>query len=307
MLSLFNRLASPANPQAFWIGIAFIVIGNFFFALNDTMGKILVGTFAVSQVLAIRSIGAFLVLGPMLWAGHGAARIDRPWLQLVRVGVATGDTALFYAAVAYLPLADVFTFYMAGPIYVAAMSSLLPDGKVGLQRWLAILVGFAGVVIALGPSFAEFSPGILFALAGSFCYAGALMMNKVLVKTSDTTLATLQTLGALIGGGVFALFQWTAPQPVDLAMLLLLGVVACLAHLMISRSVKLTPVSVLAPFQYSLLLWGIGFGFIVFGDRPDDRMLLGAAIIAAAGLFLLYGESRSRGRLRAEVVMKDFP
>lgn len=307
MLPLFNRLISPANAHAFWIGVAFMVLGNFFFALNDTMGKILVGTFAVSQVLAIRSIGAFLVLGPMLWAGRGTGQIRRPWLQLVRNGVATGDTALFYAAVAHLPLADVFTFYMAGPIYVAAMSSVMPGGAVGWRRWLVILAGFGGVVIALGPSFTVYSPGILYALVGSFCYAGALMMNKVLVKTSDTALATLQALGALIGGGAFAFFQWTPPGAVDIGLLLLLGIVACLAHLLISRAVKLTPVSVLAPFQYSLLLWGIGFGILVFGDVPNERILLGAAIIATAGLFLLYSESRARGRLRADAVMKDFP
>ncbi|WP_421699078.1 DMT family transporter [Ancylobacter sp.] len=307
MLSLFNRLISPTNAHAFWIGILFMVLGNFLFALNDTMGKILVGTFAVSQVLAIRSVGAFLVLGPMLWAGRSIGRVDRPWLQLVRVGVATGDTALFYAAVAYLPLAEVFTFYMAGPIYVAAMSSFLPGGGVGWRRWLAILAGFGGVVIALGPSVAVYSPGILYALAGSFCYAGALMMNKVLVKTSDTSLATLQALGALIGGGMFAIFQWTPPSAMDIGLLLLLGVVACLAHLMISRSVKLTPVSVLAPFQYSLLLWGVGFGLVVFGDVPNERTLLGAAIITMAGLFLLYSESRSRRRMRVDALIKDFP
>lgn len=307
MLPLFNRLISPANAHAFWIGIAFMVLGNFFFALNDTMGKILLGTFAVSQMLAIRSIGAFLVLGPMLSAGHGSWRIDRPWVQLFRVLVTTADSALFYAAVAYLPLADVITFYMAGPIYVAAMSWFLPDGAVGWRRWLAILGGFAGVVIALGPSFAVFSPAILYALAGSFCYAGSLMLNKVLVKTGDTMLATLQTIGALVGGGAVAVFQWTPPDLVDIVMLLLLGIVACLANLLMSRSVKLAPVSVLAPFQYSLLLWGIGFGIVVFGDIPNDRILLGAAIIITAGLFLLYSESRARGRMRADAVLKDYP
>lgn len=307
MPSLFRRLISPAHAQAFWIGIAFMVMGNFFFALNDTMGKILLGTFAVSQMLAIRSVGAFFVLGPMLYARRGDWRIERPWLQLLRVAVVTADSALFYAAVAYLPLADVFTFFMAGPIYVAAMSCFLPDGKVGWQRWLAILAGFIGVVMALGPSFTEFSPGVLYALGGSFCYAGSLMMNKVLVKTSDTMLGTLQALGALIGCGAIAVFQWTPPGLVDFGMLLLLGVVACLAHLLISRSVKLAPVSVLAPFQYTLLLWGIAFGFMVFGDVPDDRVLIGAAVIMTAGLFLLYSESRERGRLRADAVLKDFP
>lgn len=307
MPSLFQRLISPANAHAFWIGIIFMVTGNFLFALNDTIGKILLGTFAVSQMLAIRSVGAFLVLGPLLHASRGTWRIERPWLQLLRVAITTGDAALFFVALVDLPLADVFTFYMAGPIYVAALSCLLPGGSVGWQRWLAILAGFAGVVIALGPSFTSFSPAVLYALAGSLCYAGSLMMNKVLAKTSDTLLGTLQALGALIGAGALAIFQWTPPGPLDFGLLLLLGIVACLAHLLISRAAKLTPVSVLAPFQYTLLLWGIALGFLVFGDVPNERILLGAGTIMAAGLFLLYSESRARERLRADAILKDFP
>jgi len=310
MLALFNRLISPANAHAFWIGIAFMVLGNLFFALNDTLGKIMLGTFAVGQLLAIRSAGAFIVLGPMLYAtGKGRPpRIDRPWLQALRVVLTTADSGLFYAAVAYLPLADVITFYMAGPIYVAAMSYFLPGERIGWRRWLAILGGFVGVVIALGPSFADFSLATVYALVGSVSYAGSLMMNKVLSKTSDTLLGTLQALAALIVGGVLALSSWAPPSLLDFGLLLLLGVVSCTAHLLITRSVKLAPVSVLAPFQYTLLLWGILFGILVFGDVPSREILIGSAIIVAAGLFLLYSERRPRGRAAAAgTVMSDFP
>ena len=310
MLALFNRLINPAHANAFWIGIALMVLGNLFFALNDTLGKVLLGTFAVGQLLAIRSAGAFLVLGPMLFAASGTRpwRIDRPWLQALRVVLTTADSGLFYAAVAYLPLADVITFYMAGPIYVAAMSYFLPNERIGWQRWLAILGGFVGVVIALGPSFAHVSLETIYALVGGFAYAGSLMMNKVLSKTSDTVLGTLQALGALAVGSGFALYSWTAPSPLDFVLLLLLGVIACLAHLFVTRSVKLAPVSVLAPFQYTLLLWGIIFGIIVFGDVPSREILIGAGIIVLAGLFLLYSERRTReGPASADSVMKDFP
>ena len=128
--------------------------GDFMFALNDAMGKWLVTSFSVGQVVLIRSVGAFIVLGPMIarQGVRGLFGIERPWLQFWRVVFATADTGLFYAAVVYLPLADVMTFYMAGPIYVAALSHLLLGEKVGWRRWLAILIGFGGVVIALRPS-----------------------------------------------------------------------------------------------------------------------------------------------------------
>ncbi|TGV64670.1 EamA/RhaT family transporter, partial [Mesorhizobium sp. M00.F.Ca.ET.158.01.1.1] len=102
----------------------------------------------------IRSLGAFIVLGPMI-ANQGAGRLfqmERPGLQILRVVATTLDTALFYAAVVYLPLADVMSFYMAGPIYVAALSHFLLGEKVGWRRWVAILLGFCGVVIMLKPS-----------------------------------------------------------------------------------------------------------------------------------------------------------
>ncbi|TIL79732.1 MAG: DMT family transporter, partial [Mesorhizobium sp.] len=130
-------------------GILLMLAGDFLFALNDAMGKWLVASFSVGQVVLIRSIGAFFVLGPMI-ARQGAARLfrmERLELQVLRVVMTTLDTALFYAAVVYLPLADVMSFYMAGPIYVAALSHLLLGEKVGWRRWMAILVGFCGVLI----------------------------------------------------------------------------------------------------------------------------------------------------------------
>ncbi|RVC07242.1 DMT family transporter, partial [Mesorhizobium sp. M7A.F.Ca.CA.002.15.2.1] len=130
-------------------GILLMLAGDFLFALNDAMGKWLVASFSVGQVVLIRSIGAFFVLGPMI-ANQGPAklfRMERLELQLLRVVMTTLDTALFYAAVVYLPLADVMSFYMAGPIYVAALSHLLLGEKVGWRRWMAILLGFCGVLI----------------------------------------------------------------------------------------------------------------------------------------------------------------
>ncbi|RVA71550.1 DMT family transporter, partial [Mesorhizobium sp. M7A.F.Ca.CA.001.11.2.1] len=178
-------------------GILLMLAGDFLFALNDAMGKWLVASFSVGQVVLIRSIGAFFVLGPMI-ANQGPAklfRMERLELQLLRVVMTTLDTALFYAAVVYLPLADVMSFYMAGPIYVAALSHLLLGEKVGWRRWMAILLGFCGVLIMLKPSSAAFSLSSGFALVGSIAFAFAIILNRRLRGTSDTNLVTWQTIG----------------------------------------------------------------------------------------------------------------
>src|SRR5215468_4087180 len=166
--------------------------GDFLFALNDAMGKWLVASFSVGQVVLVRSIGAFIVLGPLIarQSLRELLRPEQPILQLLRVVFATADTMMFYAAVVYLPLADVMTFYMAGPIYVAALSHLLLGEKVGWRRWVAILVGFGGVVIALRPSSASLSLASLFALVGSLSFAMAIILNRRLRATSDRTLVT---------------------------------------------------------------------------------------------------------------------
>jgi S-adenosylmethionine uptake transporter len=185
-----------------------MLVGDFMFALNDAMGKWLVASFSVGQVLLVRSLGAFFVLGPMLSRQPVAAlyRVEKPQWQLARVILATADTGLFYAAVAYLPLADVMTFYMAGPIYVAALSHFLLGERIGWRRWLAVLIGFIGVVIALRPSSAMLSWPSMFGLVGSISFSLTLVLGRVLRSTPDATLVTLQTLGCLaVGSGAGAL------------------------------------------------------------------------------------------------------
>lgn len=272
------------------LGVILMLVGDFMFALNDAMGKWLVASFSVGQVLLIRSLGAFLILGPLLLRQGKVALFsaERPGLQAMRALCATVDTGLFYAAVATMPLADVMTFYMAGPIYVAAISHVFLGEKVGWRRWVAIVVGFLGVVVALQPSSASLSLASLFAFVGSIAFAMTLVLARTLRKTSDATLVGWQTLAALIAGAVLSVTTWVTPSAFDLGALLLLGIVSCSAHLMITRSLKLAPASTLAPLQYTLLLWAAIFGLVFFGNLPTPQVLVGAVIIIVAGLFLFH-------------------
>lgn len=282
--------AYAVGGNAILAGILLMLVGDLMFALNDAMGKWLVASFSVGQVLLLRSLGAFLVLGPMLARSSTTAllKVEKPGLQFARVLMATGDTGLFYAAVVYLPLADVMTFYMAGPIYVAAISHFFLGERIGWRRWLAVLIGFVGVIIALRPSEAMLSWPSVFALIGSLSFALSLVLGRVLRSTPDVTLVTWQTLGALVAGIFFSVGNWSPFTGSELFALLLLGVVSCSAHLLITRSLKLAPASVLAPLQYTLLLWAIVFGWAFFGDFPDNQTLAGAAIIVIAGMFIFH-------------------
>ncbi|WP_281024659.1 DMT family transporter [Rhizobium jaguaris] len=288
------------------IGVLLMLLGDFLFSLNDAMGKWLVASFPVGQVLVVRSLGSFLILVPLIarQGSHTLFHIERVPLQILRVVLTTADVGLFYASVAYLPLADVMTFYMAGPIYVAALSHFFLGETIGWRRWLAVVVGFIGVVIALRPSTAMLSWPSIFALVGSLAFALTLVLGRRLRLTSDVTLVTWQTVAALITGLVLSIGNWRSPSALDFTAMLTLGVVAGSAHMMITRSLKLAPASLLAPLQYSLLVWAIALGFLFFGDLPDSQILIGSAVIVIAGLFIFHRKNLT-GDIPKETIPPD--
>ena len=273
-----------------------MLAGIFFFALNDAMGKWLIATFSVGQLLLVRSAAALVLLGPFIkregWRVF--AKAPRPFLQYVlRPVFATLEVACFYWALADMSLADVMTFYLAGPIYVTAMSPFLLGERVGWRRWLAVLAGFAGVMIALGPSAGALTPAALIAIAGSFLFSVLMVCTRLVRGTSDIVLVTTQTVGALIFGAVAAPFTWVALNARDTLLLVLLGVTAMVAHMCINRALKLAQASIVVPYQYTTIFWAILLGYIFFGDIPRIAMLAGAAIIIAAGIYIFVRERKA--------------
>jgi drug/metabolite transporter (DMT)-like permease len=278
------------------MGILIMLFGMLLFSLNDAMGKWLVATYSVGQVLLIRSAFALVILLPFIWkAGLGTVvSAERPWLQFARVVFSTVEVFCFYFAVIYLPLADVMTYWLAAPIYVAALSPFLLKEKVGPVRWAAIALGFIGVLIALTPS-GEVEPmAIAVAIIGTLAFAMMVVTGRTLRGTPDKTLVFYQIIGALVAGIVLAPFGWVTPTAPDFALLGALGVVAMVAHICVNRAVKLADAAIVAPFQYTLLPWAIILGWMFFGDLPRPLMLLGAAIIVLSGLIIYVRDTRAK-------------
>lgn len=276
------------RPSAPTLGLLLMLTGMFLFALNDAVGKWLVASYGVGQVLLIRSIAALIILAPFLWAFGPARlfRIERPRLQALRVVFSSVEVFCFYLAVRDLPLADVMTWWLAAPIYVAALSPLLLGERVGLWRWGAVLMGFLGVIIALGPSGAVSPVATIAAIIGTFCFALMMITGRTLRGTPDTALVFWQLVGAAVAGAVAAPIGWAAPAPIDWTLLGLLGVVAMLAHLSVNRALKMADATLIAPLQYTLLIWAMILGWMFFGDIPRPAMLLGAIFIVGSGLAL---------------------
>jgi drug/metabolite transporter (DMT)-like permease len=200
-----------------------------------------------------------------------------------------------------MPLADVMTFYLAGPIYVTAISPWLLGEHVGWRQWLAVIAGFVGVLIALDPSASSFTPAAVVAIAGSFSFSLLMVCTRLVRGTSDTVLVTTQTVAALLFGAIAAPFAWTPIATGDTLLLMLLGVTALVAHACINRSLKVAPASVVVPYQYSTIVWAVILGFVVFGDIPRVPVIVGAAIIIAAGIYIFV---RQAPRATSEAVIE---
>lgn len=278
-----------------------MLLGVLLFAVNDTLGKWLVGAYTVGQLLLVRSIAGLAAMAPAIsQAGpYAFLRAPRPGLQILRVVFSTLESALFFWALTQLPLAKVMTYYMAAPIYVTALSPFLLKERVGWRRWTAVAVGFAGVVLALHPSSASLSFGAVCALAGSFSYACFLIATRKLAGTPGTVLMTAQLLAALLFGGALVLTQgWTPPGMLDLFLMAFLGIGSLGGNLCVNQSLRMAPASVVVPYQYTLILWGMIFGYLFFGEVIRPMTLLGAAIIIGAGLFIFLREQQLRRQQR---------
>jgi len=273
-------------------GIGLMLAGVALFSLNDAVGKWLVASYTVGEILLIRSLSALCLLAPFIWQeGLAAFRAaPRPALQVLRVVISSSEVICFFWSVGYLPLADVMTFYLAAPIYVTALAALLLGEEVGWRRWSAVLVGFIGVLLALRPSAATLTWPALVALVGSLLYAVLLIITRVLRTTSNTVLVAGQITSTLLFGLVAAPFGWITPPARDLGLMVLFGALAIGGLACVNRSLKLAPASLVVPYQYTMIVWGIVLGFAVFGDVASPNVLAGAAIIIGAGLFIFWRE-----------------
>ena len=269
------------------LGVGLYLLGVGLFAINDALGKWLVKDYGVGQLMMLRSIGAVIVLAPMI----PSLRVNvidprQARLQALRILVAAIDTFSFYYATRFMPLADVMTFYMATPLIVTALSAPLLGEKVERFRWIAVLVGFVGVVIALRPSPQMVSWIAPLALFGAVMFALSQTITRELRRVHWLPLVLWQFVGSGLIGAATVPFAWTTPTAFDLGLMALVGVVSMFCFIFIVRALALARAAVLAPLQYSAILWAALMGWLVWRDAPTLPIIVGNAIIIGSGLFV---------------------
>ena len=226
-------------------GIGLMLAAVFTFSFGDALGKYIVATYSVGQLLWLRACAAFLIIAPMIWRQRGVfVGLERPVLQIARIVFSTAEVGMFFLAAVYLPLADIITCYLAAPIFVTAASAIFLGEHVGWRRWTAVAVGFCGVLIAMQPSSHSIGWPTLIALTGSLSFSVLMVITRLLRKTPDVVLATSQFAGTFTVGAVLAPFGWVTPSLPDLGLFLVAGLISVSALFCLNRSLKLAPASI---------------------------------------------------------------
>lgn len=279
-----------------------MLLGTVAFAAMHAAMKVIALHYPPIQVAAIRGLAALpLVILWLLLAGEarsiGSVRFP---LQLLRGIVSIGVVYFTAVGLGSLKLAEAYTISFLGPILIAALSMSLLGEHVHVRRWVAVLVGFCGVVVALRPSGGGMiSIGGLAMLASAVCFAVSALIARVLVR-SDSTLAMIfwVTVSVGVGASLLALPHWVPLSSDHLWTLPLIGATGALGQFAFTEAVRRAPVAVVAPYNYLLLIWGACLDWILWGSGLTYSTLIGAALIIAAGLFLYRTEvasSRSGG------------
>jgi drug/metabolite transporter (DMT)-like permease len=199
----------------------------------------------------------------------------------------------FFTAFALMPLADVVAISLSAPIFVTAFSVPLLAEQVGPRRWAAVLVGFIGVLVMVRPGSAALNDPVSFLpLVGAVLYALALIaMRKLGATERAPTTVFYFTLSCTVLSGLAQPFVWHTPDLADLALLICVGLLGGSAQLLMTQALRIAPAAVLAPFDYTGLVFSIVYGFAFWGEVPARVLLFGAAIVVASGLYILHRET----------------
>ena len=264
------------------------------FAVMDMCMKRLVEVYPAMQVTFLRAAASlpFLLLGTALFGRFRDLIPKRFVLHVVRGCLAVMTLWFFVYAVQFLSLADTYAIFMSAPLLITVLSVPVLREQVGWRRWLAVIVGMIGVLVVLKPSGTGLiTLGGLAALTSAVGYALSALTIRVLLRT-DSGAATVfwSLLFVTLVSGTIASFQWVSLQWQHWQWILAVGLAGAVGQYLITHAFRLAAAATLAPIEYTALIWGMIFDYVLWATIPGARMLFGAAIIVASGMYVIYRE-----------------
>ena len=282
-------------------GILLMVGAIATFTIIDACAKYLVGSVPPMMVVFARyGLSLLYVVGLMWWTGSLTFKSRHPWLQILRGLLLFAATLMNFMALQYLRLDQTSAIFFSNPLWVCALSPFLLGERIGPRRWVAVIIGFMGVLLIIRPGADHFH----WAMMLSVTVAIAASLYQIITRKiggRDPALVSL-LLPSMVGTALampLGVANWYVPAWGLVGLMLLMGFAGGLGHHLLIKAHTLAPAPTLAPFVYTQIIWMIIVGFVVFGDVPDIYTLIGAGIVVSSGLYVYYREQAAKRKDRA--------
>ncbi len=294
-------LQPPSDSATPTSGITLKLLSVSLFALMEVIGKYLTGDYPLGQILFFRFAIALITVVPFLIrdGGFRALKTTRTFAHLSRGVMGVTAFLLFFVGLTYLPLSVSSTLMFASPLFMTALSGPLLGEKVGVRRWGAVAFGFVGVLLVMNPGGGTLHWAAVATLSGALLAGLTTVLVRSLAHTEgNSTIVFYFTATGAALGAVMLPFNWVTPTLGDLGLFVLIGLLGGVAQMIHTVSLKMIPISLAAPFDYTKLVWAIVFDFVIWATVPGVRTLAGGLLVILSGLYIIQREARLERRRR---------
>jgi drug/metabolite transporter (DMT)-like permease len=276
--------------------IALMALGTFMLTVQDAVSKGLLEYHSVGEILFYRGIWAYVPIAWFIWRGGGLRllRTNNPRANLARSVLNTAAGVAIISAFGVMPLASALSIMFASPLLVSALSGTMLGEQVGVRRWIAVMIGFFGVVLMLQPQASALGWYIILPVAAAVFVAFRDILTRRLGATDDPTTILFYTITVSVVAGAIWMAVFGASWPAGWTWLVFIvtGFINALAHFVVIKAFSLTQASTLMPLRYLSLVWAGGIGYMVWGDVPHGIAILGAVLIVTSGLIVVTRSGR---------------
>lgn len=284
-----------SNQQA----IAVMCAGVFCLSVSDALAKWLIAHYDPLQIIFMRNFAALPIVAAFILASRGRTAFATSHLRIhaLRGLLSVGAAYSFFSALGVLPLAEATSLVFAAPLFITALSVPLLGEHVGWRRWSAVIVGFAGVLVIVQPGASTFQAASTLPLAAALFYSLIMLSTRWIDRSESTwTMMFYMSLFATLFSGLAVLPSWRALQFEDLPFIAAIAVFGTVGVTLISHAFRLGHAAVVAPFDYTALVWASLLGWLVWGEIPGVWTYAGAVVIIASGIYIVFRETRAAPR-----------
>lgn len=285
----FRQPTGRISPLPKANGVLLATAANGLFAASDTLVKLLSTRYPVFQIIAMQASVACIVVGTILWRERAfdLSRIRNPKLVIGRGFLAGVGTVSGFYAFSLLPLADVYAITFGSPLVVTLAATWLLGERTGLARWMAVIIGFAGILVMVQPGHQALSLGHLTAFLNVFVGAAVILIMRSIGAQEHRAIMVAAVMAGQLTASLPGLFLSRAPAWSDIGLVTIAGLIMVAGQFLLLESLRRAPASSIAPMQYTKLVWALPIGLLVFGDEPKVHVLGGALIVIGSVLYLL--------------------